>query len=244
MLRRAFLHDFAEMQHRDVIRELEHDVHVVLDQQDGELADRAASGTPSSPATRRKRAPPRARRAAGSSDRWRGPERSRSGAARRARGCAPRRRGGPSSRRFPGGRGPSRARRGRTRAAATSRTWSARRPMIASSTLSRTVSFGKRLVTWNVRAMPSAVRRWLAQPVTSSPKSRTCPAVARQDAGDDVEQRRLARAVRADDRLAVAREDLQVDVLDRVQAAEALRQALQLETSALPLFTSQYLQGG
>jgi len=41
-----------------------------------------------------------------------------------------------------------------------------RRPAMASSTLSNTVSFGKRLVIWNVRAMPSAVRRWLGQSVT------------------------------------------------------------------------------
>src|SRR5580658_2222667 len=51
----------------------------------------------------------------------------------------------------------------------------ARRPLIASSTLSSTESFGNRLVTWNVRAMPSAVRRWLGQRVTSWPNSSTRP---------------------------------------------------------------------
>src|ERR1700722_11196961 len=51
----------------------------------------------------------------------------------------------------------------------------ARRPLIAKSTLSSTESFGKRLVTWNVRAMPSAVRRWLGQRVTSWPNSSTRP---------------------------------------------------------------------
>ena len=50
-----------------------------------------------------------------------------------------------------------------------------RRPWIASSTLSSTVSLGNRLVIWNVRAMPSAVRRWLGQAVTSWPNSSTCP---------------------------------------------------------------------
>ena len=54
----------------------------------------------------------------------------------------------------------------------------ARRPVMASSTLSSTVSFGNRLVTWNVRAIPSAVRRWLGQLVTSRPNSSTCPALA------------------------------------------------------------------
>jgi hypothetical protein len=50
--------------------------------------------------------------------------------------------------------------------------------LIASSTLSSTVSFGNRLVIWKVRAIPSAVRRWLGQPVMSLPNSRTCPEVA------------------------------------------------------------------
>ena len=50
-----------------------------------------------------------------------------------------------------------------------------RRPSIASSTLSSTVSRGNRLVIWKVRAMPSAVRRWLGQVVTSLPNSRTWP---------------------------------------------------------------------
>src|SRR6202043_4168721 len=51
----------------------------------------------------------------------------------------------------------------------------ARRPLIGSRTLSSTESFGNRLVTWNVRAMPSAVRRWLGQRVTSWPNSSTRP---------------------------------------------------------------------
>src|SRR5262249_56913779 len=53
-----------------------------------------------------------------------------------------------------------------------------RSPSIASSTLSRTVSLGNRLVTWKVRAMPNAVRRWLGHFVTSWPNSMTCPELA------------------------------------------------------------------
>src|SRR5499427_3215697 len=53
-----------------------------------------------------------------------------------------------------------------------------RRPSIASSTLSSTVSFGNKLVTWNVRASPMPMRRWLGQRVTSWPNNRTCPDVA------------------------------------------------------------------
>src|SRR5262249_40461217 len=53
-----------------------------------------------------------------------------------------------------------------------------RRPWIASSTLSRTVSFGNRLVIWKVRAIPNAVRRWLGHFVTSRPNNTTWPEVA------------------------------------------------------------------
>jgi hypothetical protein len=51
-------------------------------------------------------------------------------------------------------------------------------PSIASRTLSSTVSRGNRLVTWKVRAIPSAVRRCVGQRVTSLPNSSICPSVA------------------------------------------------------------------
>jgi hypothetical protein len=50
-----------------------------------------------------------------------------------------------------------------------------------------------------------------------------------ENSGDEIEQRGLAGAVRADDGLAVARHDLERDVAHGVQAAEALGQALELE---------------
>ena len=63
----------------------------------------------------------------------------------------------------------------------------------------------------------------------------------RIDAGDQIEQRGLAGAVRADDGLAVARHDAQRDVARGLQAAEALAQALELENRNSPPFTaSQY----
>ena len=61
--------------------------------------DRAASGISPSRRTRPRTGRRPARRAAGSSDRWRGQARSRAGAARRARGSAPRRPCGRGSRR-------------------------------------------------------------------------------------------------------------------------------------------------
>ncbi len=50
-----------------------------------------------------------------------------------------------------------------------------------------------------------------------------------KDAGDEVEQRGLARAVGADDRFAVTRHHAQADVARGLQAAEALRQGSELE---------------
>ena len=50
-----------------------------------------------------------------------------------------------------------------------------------------------------------------------------------KDSGDQIEQRGLAGAVRSDDGLAVARHDLERDVAHGVQAAEALRQTLELQ---------------
>ena len=51
--------------------------------------------------------------------------------------------------------------------------------------------------------------------------SSTVPDVTRQVACDHVEERRLAGAVRAEDRAALAGDDLEVDVAYRMQAAEA-----------------------
>ena len=49
------------------------------------------------------------------------------------------------------------------------------------------------------------------------------------DAGDQVEERRLARAVRADHADDLALVDVQVEPVDHLQAAERLRDPLQLQ---------------
>jgi len=54
-------------------------------------------------------------------------------------------------------------------------------------------------------------------------------AIAGQVTGEKVEERGLARAVRADDEPALARHDLERDIVDRGQAAERLLQAADLE---------------
>ena len=73
---------------------------------------------------------------------------------------------------------------------------------------SATVSDGKMRASWNDRPEARAAARWSApQSVTSTPWSHDAPAVERQEARDEVEDRRLAGAVRADEPedLAVAR---------------------------------------
>ena len=79
------------------------------------------------------------------------------------------------------------------------------RACTASRQFSSTVRSGKRLVIWNVRARPSAARRCGGSRVTSRPKSAMRPALTRQRARDQVEERGLPRAVGADERAPLAR---------------------------------------
>jgi len=51
----------------------------------------------------------------------------------------------------------------------------------------------------------------------------------RENSGDQIEQGRLAGAVRSDDGLAIAGHDLERDVAHGAQAAEALRECPELE---------------
>ena len=57
--------------------------------------------------------------------------------------------------------------------------------------------------------------------VTSWPNISTVPEVGREVTGDDVEERRLPGAVRAEDRAALARRDVEVDIAYGVKPAEA-----------------------
>src|SRR3989441_12741093 len=60
---------------------------------------------------------------------------------------------------------------------------------------------------------------------------RSVSGIARQVAGDQVEERGLAGAVRADDQAPLARRHLQGDVADGRQAAERLPQVLEAKRS-------------
>ena len=58
-----------------------------------------------------------------------------------------------------------------------------------------------------------------------SPSKRMSPGVRRVDAGDEVEERRLAGAVRPDHAHDLALVDVQVELVDAREPAEALRDA-------------------
>ena len=99
-----------------------------------------------------------------------------------------------------------------------------RRECIPTSTFSSAVMFWKRRMFWNVRPMPRCgdrVRR-LAGDVVAVEDD---PAGGRLvDAGEHVEERRLAGAVRADQADDRAARDREVDVVDGDEPAELLAQ--------------------
>ena len=80
--------------------------------------------------------------------------------------------------------------------------------------LSSTVS-PRRAATAGTYARARASPGARAGCVTSSPKSSTVPDDARNVPADDVEQRRLPGAVRAEDRAALAVDDVEIDVVAR-----------------------------
>src|SRR3954454_974037 len=103
------------------------------------------------------------------------------------------------------------------------------RSWAAAAMFSRTVSWGKRRVPWKVRAMPSRAicggrRRWIGRaPRVISPAvgggdgaaaEADLAGVGAGEAGDQVEERALAGAVRADHAQDLAGADLQPVVLE------------------------------
>ncbi len=88
--------------------------------------------------------------------------------------------------------------------------------------LSRTVIDANVAATWNVRPMPRCAIRCVASPRSGWPSKPDVAAVRRQFAVNDVEARRLARAVAADHRHHFARGDGERDVAHRIDAVERL----------------------
>ena len=85
---------------------------------------------------------------------------------------------------------------------------------------------------WKVRAIPSCVILCGGSPAMLSPLEQDLARVRPVDAGDEVEDRRLAGAVRADHADDLALVDVQVEPVDDAQAAERLRHAPELEQRA------------
>ena len=82
------------------------------------------------------------------------------------------------------------------------------------------VRWGKSWLIWNVRDRPSRTRSFAEKAVTSRPSQKN-PALGRLDhAGQEIDQRRLAGAVGADQRLPGAGRERERDVVGREQGAE------------------------
>ena len=99
----------------------------------------------------------------------------------------------------------------------------------ATQTLSNSENAGNTLVRWNERARPRWATRLAGVPVMSLPSKMILPERRRKGAGEQVEERGLAGAVRPDDRVQAARLDGEADVLHRHEGAEGFAQALCLE---------------
>ena len=137
--------------------------------------------------------------------RRRPPARSRAAAGRRTAGCRARRSrcwSTPnSSEQLDRALGRSRARAARKAGVERSVPRSERRTSRCSPTLtlSMTGRSPNRRMFWNVRAIPSRATRYAGAPVMSAPSKRIVPLDGRRNPGQEVEQRRLAGAVRPDD---------------------------------------------
>ena len=204
----------------DPLREAGDDLHVVLDHQHGlalarlhERISATSSGTSSTetPAIGSSSSMTAARR--------RAPWRARACACRRARASRPAR---TARRRGRRGRAPSAPGRApRVRATAAARSASTRR----GAPRRRGARSRAREQREDVRdlerpAEAGRVRRYGGGAVTSLPSSSTVPAVGRQQARQQVEERRLAGAVRADHAEQLALADLERDIGDDGCAAD------------------------
>ena len=83
---------------------------------------------------------------------------------------------------------------------------------------------------WNVRAMPSLTRSACVPAGDVAAGEKHAPARRRQHAGQQVDERGLAGAVGADQRMARPGIEPEVDVAYRVEGAEMAAQRLRLES--------------
>ena len=238
----------AVVERDDAVRDALDDVHVVLDHEDRVAALRAQLRDQLRDLVRlvrvhpggglveqehaRLRSPSRARSRAGAGSRTRASRRagssgSPSAAARRTTSFSSASAAiSRSSRRIPGVRRIERTTPARVG------------PYAAAITFSFTVMFRNSRSVWNVRATPRCVILCGEQADERlRPSSRMSPAIGLVDAGDQVEERRLAGAVRPDHADDLALVDVQVEVVDHLQAAERHRDPRQLEQPAHTIST-------
>ena len=186
----------------------------MLDQQDGQpaLAIELASGSRPCGRSRSAAAPPSPRRAAGASARWRARARPRAACGRAA--SAPTAAAGACRT----DRAAAAPRCACARASSTSVACSSAPTM----TLSSTVSAGNGRTIWKVRPMPRRQTSSGGSPSMRSPGKCDAPGVRREHAGDQVEQRGLAGAVRADHGEDLAPATSKLTSSTATQAAKAL----------------------
>ncbi len=227
--RRALLEHAAIVEHDDAVGEIEHDVHVVLDDDDGERARQLLDQRVHARGFLRAHAGGRLveqQHARLAGERERDLELALAAIADLAdRSVAACRRGRPARRCRRPRRGCA-VRRciGRQNTGA-----NPSRSAQASARLSRTVNSGNRLLRWNERAMPMRARAVTSRPVTSRSSSRTAPEFGPQIAGEQVEIGGLAGAVRADDRVAQPCLEREAHVLRHGERAERLAERAGLE---------------
>ena len=111
-------------------------------------------------------------------------------------------------------------------------------------TFSSRLRSGKISGVWKTRATPSWLISYGRLPVSDLAVEDDGAGVRRDAADADVEQRRLAGAVRADDRVRLAFLDCEVDVAERVQAAEALADVGDVQHDVLHRATPPAGRGG
>ncbi len=101
--------------------------------------------------------------------------------------------------------------------------------MIDSARFSASERSVNTLVIWNVRPMPSSVRRYSGRCVTSWPNSRTRPDDARSVPVTQWNRVVLPAPFGSDQRAPLAGGDAQRDAVDGAQPAEHLREILDLD---------------
>ena len=112
------------------------------------------------------------------------------------------------------------------------------------STFSKTVRSPKISGVWNTRRIPIWLISCGLRPSTDWPVEGDRAGVGDQLADQHVQQGRLAGAVRADDRVDRVLGDRQVDVVQRLQAAEALVDVLDFENAHARVSLFGHMRGG